>query len=304
MTTPNTFIIGAPKCGTTALAEYLAAHPAVFFSKPKEPFFWASDLAPAPHELRPENLDDYLSLFAQAGSQHRIVAEGSTSYLRSTDAVPDILAFNPKARFIVMLRNPVEVVQAFHMEQIYAQHEDEADFAKAWSLQDAREQGRYLPKRAAGGDFVLYRKAAAFANQIERFTNTVPPDQRHIIVFDDFKSDAGKVYRQALQFLDLPDDGRTDFGAVNASHGQRFPGLARFILYPPKVLEKPMRSLRRSLLENPPPGIRQLKAMMNVKRERDAVDLAVLAEVRAYFEPEVSRLSVLLERDLTHWTRA
>jgi hypothetical protein len=34
---PNFFIVGAPKCGTTALSEYLRSHPDVFFSSPKEP---------------------------------------------------------------------------------------------------------------------------------------------------------------------------------------------------------------------------------------------------------------------------
>ena len=41
MRQPNTFIIGAPKSGTTALASYLSAHPAAFVCNPKEPFFWA-----------------------------------------------------------------------------------------------------------------------------------------------------------------------------------------------------------------------------------------------------------------------
>jgi len=29
---PNLFIVGAPKCGTTSLYEYLRTHPAVFMS--------------------------------------------------------------------------------------------------------------------------------------------------------------------------------------------------------------------------------------------------------------------------------
>jgi hypothetical protein len=40
---PDFFLVGAPKCGTTALSEYLRAHPAIGFSSPKEPHFFATD---------------------------------------------------------------------------------------------------------------------------------------------------------------------------------------------------------------------------------------------------------------------
>ena len=42
---PNFFIIGAPRCGTTAMSEYLrGGHPGIGFSDPKEPHFFAADL--------------------------------------------------------------------------------------------------------------------------------------------------------------------------------------------------------------------------------------------------------------------
>ena len=41
---PNFFIVGAPKCGTTSLDEYLRQHPNVFISRPKEPHYFSTDL--------------------------------------------------------------------------------------------------------------------------------------------------------------------------------------------------------------------------------------------------------------------
>ena len=41
---PNFFIIGAPKCGTTSLAAWLAEHPAIYMSQIKEPHYFSSDL--------------------------------------------------------------------------------------------------------------------------------------------------------------------------------------------------------------------------------------------------------------------
>src|SRR5438034_4040769 len=45
---PDLFIVGAPKCGTTALYEYLRRHPSIFMSRIKEPHFFAKDLGSYP----------------------------------------------------------------------------------------------------------------------------------------------------------------------------------------------------------------------------------------------------------------
>nr|MBA3587010.1 sulfotransferase [Chloroflexota bacterium] len=41
---PDFFIVGAPKCGTTALYDYLAPHPDVFMPFHKEPLYFGSDI--------------------------------------------------------------------------------------------------------------------------------------------------------------------------------------------------------------------------------------------------------------------
>jgi hypothetical protein len=69
---PNFFIVGAPKCGTTALYEYLRPHPNIFMPKVKEPHFFAKDLGTYPFI---KTLEDYTRLFAAAGSRHLRVGE-------------------------------------------------------------------------------------------------------------------------------------------------------------------------------------------------------------------------------------
>jgi hypothetical protein len=41
---PNLFMIGGPKCGTTSFQEYLAGHPHIFMSEPKEPCYFDKDI--------------------------------------------------------------------------------------------------------------------------------------------------------------------------------------------------------------------------------------------------------------------
>ena len=282
------------------MAQYLSDHPDVFHSVPKEPFYWATDLPAAPHELRPTQ-DAYFAMFD--GAKESVRMESSTSYLRSEAAVGSILTYDPNALFIVMLRNPVDVAQAFHMEQVYTQAEDITDFAKAWDLQEAREAGRSLPRQSKGGDFVLYRQVTDFAGQIARFYSRVPEEQRLTVFYDDFAEDPGLVYRHVLAFLGLPDDGRTEFSRIHGSRQQRFPALAKFVLYPPKPLAPAFRAARQLLLSKDIPGVAQLKSALKVSTPRSELSDEMVAKLHAHYDPQIARLAALTERDLTHWTK-
>ena len=115
MPIPNFFIVGAPKCGTTALCEYLKYHPNVFMSTPKEPHYFAEDFERYRH-VKTE--DKYLALFGDCNDRHLMIGEASVFYLRSTRAVSLIRDFNPDAKIIVMLRNPVDMVYSLSLIHI------------------------------------------------------------------------------------------------------------------------------------------------------------------------------------------
>ena len=105
---PNFFIIGAPKCGTTALSEYLRTHPDVFFSEPKEPNYFNSDVV-SKKLYYYTSLEDYLEKCFSGAEGYKAVGEGSVRYLSSAVAVDNILKLYPNAKFIIMLRNPVDL---------------------------------------------------------------------------------------------------------------------------------------------------------------------------------------------------
>ncbi|WP_226629376.1 sulfotransferase domain-containing protein [Alloyangia pacifica] len=302
MKNPNTFIIGAPKCGTTALAAYLNDHPNVFFSNPKEVFYWCFDFPKLKHELKIENIEDYLKLFAAADPEkHKVVAEGSTRYLRSKNAVKNILEFDPKAKIIVMARNPIELAPAYHMEQRYSLHEDVVSFEEAWKLQSKRARGEAIPRGCREPEFLQYGKVASLGEQISHLQSIVPEDQLMVILIDDLKKDAESVYRKTLQFLELPDDGRSEFPVMNSAHGHRVEWLAKLILTPPSALEKPVLALRKHLWEKRYPPVEYLKRSLNQKKSRQEMPQYLLAELQEYFRDDILLLSKSISRDLTHW---
>lgn len=138
MSDPNFFIVGAPKTGTTALCQYLSDHENIFLSEPKELFFWNTDFPGQVAHGRCKNLESYLKKFADARPAHKAVGEGSTHYFVSETAIRNLMTFNPKARVIAMLRNPIDVAYAYHGELVFNFMETEKDFETAWRNQAAR----------------------------------------------------------------------------------------------------------------------------------------------------------------------
>ncbi|HZV34408.1 MAG TPA: sulfotransferase domain-containing protein, partial [Verrucomicrobiae bacterium] len=111
MRKPNFFLVGAPKCGTTAMAQYLAMRPDIFMAR-KEMHTFGKDLHFG-HQFYRRDLQAYLAEFEGWGDQPR-AGEASVWYLFSKTAAEEIKAFNPDAQIIIMLRDPVEMLHSMY----------------------------------------------------------------------------------------------------------------------------------------------------------------------------------------------
>ncbi|QYO62225.1 sulfotransferase family protein [Leptolyngbya sp. 7M] len=114
MPKPNFFIIGLPRCGTTSLSYYLRSHPDVFFPEPlfKEPHFFSPDVYP--QQIKTEA--EYLKIFERANNAKRI-GEASVFYIFSDFARENIQRFNPEAKIIIIIRQPVEFMISLHQKR-------------------------------------------------------------------------------------------------------------------------------------------------------------------------------------------
>lgn len=300
---PNFFIIGAPKSGTTAMAQYLSTHPSIFFSNPKELFYWNDDFPRLRDGHGIYNDEQYLSYFSAADvARHRAIGEGSTTYLQSRSAVSKILEFNPQAKLIAMLRHPVETVQAMHGELYLKSMETEPDFEKAWELQAERAAGKSLPDSFTINQ-LQYRDVAAFGQQLQRLFDVVPSGQRLVLLYDDFKTNPAQAYAQILQFLGLEHDGRTEFPKTNVSREYRMRWLGRLYHTPPRVLSRPMRVIQRMYAATSHEFKDRVRTMVTRKKSRPALRPEFKHHLCEVFRDEVAMTSQLLGRDLTHWTQ-
>ena len=92
-------------------------------SPAKEPHFFNTD-----DKRSITSRDSYEALFRDAHADHAAVGEASVWYLYSAEAVKNIKDYAPDAKFIVMLRNPIDMAPALHEELIFTGFEDVEEF--------------------------------------------------------------------------------------------------------------------------------------------------------------------------------
>jgi hypothetical protein len=293
---PDVFIVGAFKAGTTALYEYLRAHPQMFMSVPKEPMYFGADLTP---RYRRMTEAEYLQLFAQARpDQH--AGEASPWYLYSTSAAHEIRDFNAEAKPIVMLRNPVDVMYSQHSQLVFNQREDLADFGEALAAEDDRRAGRRIPKDAIRPEALYYRHSVAFAEQLRRYLDVFGREGVHVIVFDDFVADAAATYRSTLEFVGVDPNVEVDLSVRNANRTARSGLLSRMVFAPPRPLRGAVGTLRRMPLAH---RIRDALVSANSRETKRApMDPQLRRQLTEEFRPEVAELGELIGRDLSAWS--
>lgn len=125
----NLFVVGAMKAGTTFFTEILSQHPEVYLSPIKEPHYFIDSLPenlyepsrffsienyfakdfPTPlHIAKIEKLDQYQKLFSLASEAHLYRTEASTAYLHAPESAGLIHEYNPNAKIIILLREPIK----------------------------------------------------------------------------------------------------------------------------------------------------------------------------------------------------
>jgi hypothetical protein len=304
---PNFFIIGAPKCGTTALSNYLRTHPNLFFSEFKEPNYFNTDFTETfrvrygTHRLLRSDAD-FLRLFERATEQHKAIGEGTVWYLCSQVAAKGIQAFNQKAKIIVMFRNPVDLAYSLHSQLLYSFNENVNDFEAAWRLQKRRQRGESIPRTCLDPKVLQYRDVCLLGSQLERLYRVFPRNQVLTISFDDFVGRTRELYEDVLAFLGLESNRMKYFPRINVRKSHR----VRFINYwlvtrAPLWLRKATRTVKTRLGVNSL-GIYRMVKKYNVDEGlRQPLNLSTRQMLRESFSDDIDLLGKLISRDLGHW---
>lgn len=190
-------IIGAMKCGTTSLYNYLVQHPQIAgCSREKEPNFFANDQ----HWAR--GADWYESLWDWQPTRHQWAMEASTYYTKIPqwpNAAARIAEYDAEFKFIYVMRDPVDRVRSHFHHGLYAHW-----FSQELSVDEAIEQHDELlaPSR--------------YATQLDEYVDRFGRDSLHLLTLEQLKEQPEQVLRDICRFLDIDDS--VEFGQTTVRH--------------------------------------------------------------------------------------
>ena len=304
---PNFFIVGAPKCGTTSLHEYLQRHPDIFMPFYKEPHFFGSDLQGSRFQQFRDRPGRYLKLFGDASGERRI-GESSPWYLVSRCAAEEIHAYDPQAKIIIMLRNPVDMLYSMWSQFRYSGNEQLETFEEALAAEPARRQGKRIRRAAHCVTGLFYREMVRFSAQVQRYVYRFGSENVKVIIFDDFKEDTASVYREVLEFLDVDSDFEPAFDIVNPNKEVRLEWLQRLIVssgFSLMLLKDRLTYLATTHALAPysyrTRAVKGVIAVYTKYERRSPLTPELRQRLGREFQDDIDKLSDLLGRDLSHW---
>jgi hypothetical protein len=294
VTKPNLFIVGAPKCGTTAMNDYLNQHPDIFMAK-KEMHYFGKDLKTKQKLSEPEYLKNFRST-----NNEKIIGEASVWYLFSETAAKEIKEFAPDAKILIMLRHPVDVLHSLHSQHLYDGNEDVLDFEAALSLDEERKKGANLPDSVDYFALPPYKDSVLFSNQVKRYLDVFEKENVRIILYEDFTGNTKKIVSETLEFLGINNKFQIDYNVVNPNKRIKWFYLHRLIKKPPATLKKlirvilPFRKIRHSIMF-------QLFKRNVQEKQRDEMNKDLNSRLKDFFKDDIHLLSKIINRDLSAW---
>lgn len=296
--TPHFVIVGAPKSGTTSLFEYLIQHPSIFMPGAKETVFFCgyekNFRGPGSHafnEILVTDEEEYLSLFSGT-PEGVLTGEASTDYLSCPRAAFRLKEWNPKARIVICLRNPIHRAYSEHMSLARDMLEEE-EFSVALRLESERRAMGWQP---------LFRhvERSLYYRAVKRYIETFGKDNVKIVFYEELAQSPKRVTESLFEFLGLApipvDTSRSHntsgfprskalqnfaFGK-SAFHGSRIAGVAR------KLIKQSTRA-------------RISEAIVSANMEKKGMRQEDFHGLRGIFKDDILALQELLGVDLSGW---
>ena len=184
-------LAGAQKSGTTALHYFLSRHPDIAMGDQQEIHFFDNDELFI-SEPDYEQLHKHYPLLALS----KIAGDCTPSYMYHEPAAERIFKYNPKIKFLVLLRNPVDRAFA-HWNMQRFRNREPLDFFDAVR----EEQTRIAGAPATEARRFAYVERGFYGRQLERVFKFFPREQVKVVKFEDFKANQRETVGSILSFL-------------------------------------------------------------------------------------------------------
>lgn len=287
-TYPHFLIVGAAKCGTTSVYNYLRQHPDIFMPEWKEPAYFSPAAAGGIQDLAA-----YSALFKQA-RPNQIRGEASVSYLAAAESAQRICEeLGKDTKIIIFLRHPVDMAYSLWGHQVREGFET-LDFKSALAAEAERLQKN--EDQRLGYSWVYdyaYKYRADYMPQIARYDERFGKDKVKIFIFEEFFKDDLPLFDELCAFLGV----KTGFRPLATRHnvaGTVHSRKLRTLLVEPSVLKNFLKLITPNSFRQ-----RLRQKLENINR-KDAplppIDPTIRYNLYQKFKPGITALESRLNR--------
>lgn len=183
-------VIGVQKAGTTALFDYLQEHPGFSLARTKEVHFFDDESV------------DWQSPDYGLYHQHfdlttgRVHAEATPIYIYWPNSLERLRAYNPAARLVLMLRDPVERAWS-HWRMETSRGAESKPFA--WCIREGRARLFESTPWGYHREF-SYVERGFYGEQVERLFAIFPREQVLILTADELRGDPNAALKRVSDF--------------------------------------------------------------------------------------------------------
>lgn len=213
------FIIGAQKAATTSLYNYLNQHPDIYMPEVKENHFFVED--------RVYNQGvQHFHRFYQSYAGQKLAGGAFVHMLSSKEAPERVYNYNPEARLLVMLRNPIDrAYSAYHFAIKNGWESSKTNFFEALKLQEKRLSGNLTEKTD-----LSYFDGGLYAKHLSGWFKWFNKDRFLILLDTDFIEDSRLQMQRVFDFLNVDKSAEINTNLVyNKSGDVRLKSLHHFL---------------------------------------------------------------------------
>lgn len=196
-------IIGAMKCGTTSLFNYLAGHPEIAPSEPKEPNYFCGE------HFDPDDLGGFYRLWRWQPGLHRIAMEASVNYTK-LPGMPNCAERIARCkgldvRFVYSMRNPVDRLTSHVYHGVH--------------------QGWVQPLEQGVSEHAI--NVSRYAMQLDPYVSLFGRERILLVVLEEFEKAPAEQLRRICEFFEV--DPEAPLSGLDVSHN---PASGHFVEHP------------------------------------------------------------------------
>ena len=297
---PNFLIVGAAKCGTSSLHNYLNQHPDIFMPsynklgmKVKEPRFLIKDLVKNRLPNGVWSFEEYKSLFTDVKNA-KLVGESTVLYLYYYEhAIKNIKHYLGKdVKIIIMLRNPIDrAYSAFSFAS--RTHQENQSFKEA--LLNAKTR---FDNDENLSPMILYKELGLYYNMVKAYIQNFK--DVHFIIYDDFIKQTDLEVKRVFDFLNVDQKIKINTNIIINAGGMKWDSKVMKNLL---VGEGYVKTLFRIFLSKKTRIFIKEKLTSIFTSKSEKMDISIKQDLFDYYKRDIQLLEGLINKDLSKWMK-